>query len=334
LELYPINPRSAARYREAFRPSTAKDDPTDAECLLDLVRKHREQLRRFIPDDSQTRTLRLFVEDRRGLVNQRTRHVLRLQARLKTYYPQALDWAGGLETVQACDFLDRWPTLAALQESRPSDIRKFYRRRAHRAERVDTMISEIQSAVALTTDPAVITAATMFIRSEVAQLRSLAKSIHEYETEIEALFAASDDATIFNSFPGAGAQLAPRLAVAFGTDRERYHAAVEIAQSTGVAPVMKRSGKSAVVQMRWASPKFSRQTFHEFARVSINYSEWARSFYRNQRDRGFGQHAAIRALAYRWIRVMFACWRDRRRYDESFYLQQLQRRGSPHARAA
>src|SRR6266478_36347 len=102
LELYPINPRSAARYREAFRPSTAKDDPTDAECLLDLVRKHREQLRRFIPADSQTRTLRLLVEDRRGLVNQRTRHVLRLQARLKTYYPQALDWAGGLETVQAC----------------------------------------------------------------------------------------------------------------------------------------------------------------------------------------------------------------------------------------
>lgn len=85
--LYPINPRSAARYREAFHPSLSKDDPTDAASLLDLLRKHREELRPFVPDDARTRLLRLLTEDRRELVDQRTQHVQRLTDRLKSYYP-------------------------------------------------------------------------------------------------------------------------------------------------------------------------------------------------------------------------------------------------------
>ncbi len=37
LRLYPINPKSLARYRETFSSSGAKDDPTDAALLLDLL---------------------------------------------------------------------------------------------------------------------------------------------------------------------------------------------------------------------------------------------------------------------------------------------------------
>ena len=35
--LYPINPLQLARYREAFTPSGAKDDPGDARLLLELL---------------------------------------------------------------------------------------------------------------------------------------------------------------------------------------------------------------------------------------------------------------------------------------------------------
>ena len=34
LVLFPINPSTLAKYREAFTPSRAKDDPTDAELAL------------------------------------------------------------------------------------------------------------------------------------------------------------------------------------------------------------------------------------------------------------------------------------------------------------
>ena len=44
--LFPINPAMLAKYREAFKPSRAKDDPTDAELALDLLLRHPE---RFSP---------------------------------------------------------------------------------------------------------------------------------------------------------------------------------------------------------------------------------------------------------------------------------------------
>jgi len=329
LELYTINPRSAARYREAFRPSTAKDDPTDAASLLDMLRKHRDQLQPFVADDVQTRTLRLLVEDRRALVDERTAGVQRLEARLKTYFPQALEWAGALDTLQACDFLERWPTLAAIQKARPCDIRTFYRRHTHGGEWIEAKLQQIRLAVTLLGDEAIISAAILMVRSEVAQLRALVASIGEYGRRIEAVFSEHEDAFIFKSFPGAGEQLAPRLAAAFGSVRDRYDTAVEIAERSGIAPVMRRSGKSVLVEMRWACPKFMRQSFHEFARASIGQSVWAGAFYRHLRARGVGTHSAIRTLAYRWIRILYACWKQHRPYDEVFYLRQLARRGSP-----
>ena len=83
------------------------------------------------------------------------------------------------------------------------------------------------------------------------------------------------------------------------------------------------------VHFRVACPKFLRQSFHEWAGHSIAYSVWARSYYQQLRSRGKGHHAAVRALAFKWIRVVFRCWKDEVAYDESKYLASLARRGSP-----
>ena len=37
----------------------------------------------------------------------------------------------------------------------------------------------------------------------------------------------------------------------------------------------------------------------------------------------------MRALAYKWIRILYRCWQTRSAYDEVTYLNALQRRGSP-----
>jgi len=83
------------------------------------------------------------------------------------------------------------------------------------------------------------------------------------------------------------------------------------------------------VHFRVACPKFLRQSFHEWAGHSIAYSVWARSYYQQLRSRGKGHHAAVLALAFKWIRVVFRCWKDGVAYDESKYLASLARRGSP-----
>src|SRR5438105_5985123 len=91
--------------------------------------------------------------------------------------------------------------------------------------------------------------------------------------------ATHPEGSLFGSLPGAGPVLVPRLIVAFGTRRERFEAAEEVQNLSGIAPVTETSGKSEWMHMRWGCPKFLRQTFDEFAAHSIFKSEWARVFY-------------------------------------------------------
>ena len=162
------------------------------------------------------------------------------------------------------------------------------------------------------------------VQAYATQLRSAARRIQTFDDRIAAVFAAHADHDVFASFPGAGAVCAPRLAAAFGTDRARWQSAAELQAHSGIAPVTERSGKSVWVHHRLACPKFVKQTFHEFADQSIRFSRWARAYYDQQRARGNDHHAALRALAYKWIRILFRCWKERRPV----------RRGRLHRRAA
>jgi hypothetical protein len=53
------------------------------------------------------------------------------------------------------------------------------------------------------------------------------------------------------------------------------------------------------------------------------------AFYDSHKTNGASHNATIRALAFKWIRVLFRCWVDRVPYDESRYLSALQKRHSP-----
>ena len=92
---------------------------------------------------------------------------------------------------------------------------------------------------------------------------------------------------------------------------------------------MERSDKSCWVHWRWACTKFLRQSFHEFAAHSIHWSGWAKAYCLQQRSHGLGHHTALRALAFKWLRILYRCWQNRTLYDERLYLKALARRGSP-----
>jgi transposase len=330
LLLYPVPPKTLARYREAFIGSGAKSDPRDADLLLELVRAHSHRLRAWQPDDQVTRQLRLLVEHRRKTVDNRTALTNQLTDLLKTYFPQALEWATDLRKEGACDFLEAWPSLQALQGVSHSKLRDFYRGHTRLSgEALEQRLREIAQARPLTEDPALLGASVLMTRMLVLQLRSVIAAVARLDKAIEELFATHPDQQIFNSLPGAGVALGPRLAVAFGTDRKRYLSAGEIHQFSGIAPVTLSSGKKRVVHWRVACPKFLRQTFHEFADASRKKSLWAQAYYEQQRQQGASHHAVIRALAFKWIRILYHLWKTHTPYDEFVYLNALQKRRSP-----
>lgn len=329
--LFPLPPARLTKYREAFSSSGAKDDPTDAALLLNYLLLHREQLRAWRPDTPETRELQLLAEARRDAVNQRTRVSNQLTAALKLYFPQALTLVGeNLDTPLACDFLSAWPTLQAVQKARPATLRKFYYGHGCRSEeRILERLDLVQSAVPITADPALLAAGPLQVQCYVGQLRALRQAIGAYETRLQQLMDQHPDAALFQALPGAGNALAPRLVAAFGSDRERFASASELQTLVGVAPVTKRSGRRCTVYRRWACPKFLLQTFHEFASCSRRRSLWADAFYQQQRAAGKGHHAAVRALAFKWIRILFRCWKTRSPYSEERYLSALQKRQAP-----
>lgn len=332
--LYPVNPAMLCRYRQAFCVSGAKDDRTDAMLLEEYVRFHGSKLRPVEPDTELTRQLAALVEDRRGLIDERTRLVNLLHSRIKIYYPLVEVLFADLTTPVAAHFLIKWPDLASVKNARPGALRKFFY--GHNCRGQETMkkrLQAIQEARALTEDQAVIVPAAFKARALAGMLKALHESVAEIDALIEKTTDAHPDAAIFRSFPGAGPALAPRLLVAFGTNRDRFASAQEVQQFFGIAPVRKQSGQSKVIHMRHRCPKFGRQTFHENASQAVRRKGWAKEYYDQQRAKKNGHHACVRSAAFKLIRIYFRCWKDRKCYDSSHYEQALKKHGSPLAGA-
>jgi len=330
--LFPVNPKALKDYRAAFSVSGAKDDRTDAQLLEEFIRLHRDKLKALEPDTPLTRQLSGLVENRRHLVDERTRLVNQLHSVLKTYYPLAETWRHRqMNQPMAADFLARWPDLESLQKAEVQTLRAFfYQHNSRSSQKLEERWAALKQAKALTADPAIIRPARLLVVALASLLKPLHRAVAQLDKEIEQALDQHPDAAIFRSFPGAGPALAPRLLVAFGTNRDRFESAGEVAQFYGLAPVVIQSGNSQTTHLRRRCPKFGRQTFHENAGCAFKEEPWARAYYEQQRKRHDDKHhQACRALAYKLIRIYFACWKQRKPYEPARYLRALEKQGSP-----
>jgi transposase len=330
LTIYPVHPATSARFRTAFTPSGAKDDGPDAVVILTLLRMHRAQLQPLVMDTVATRELAALVAARRGAVDQRTCTSNQLSSVLKGYFPQALLLSGDdLTKPMALAFLRRFPELTAVQKVRPTTLSAFYREHnARSAERIAERLALAARAKPLIKDRAVIEPALLEVAMLVDLLAVHARHIAVLEARIAEAFAAHPRAVLFAALPGAGPALAPRLLVAFGDLPARYPTAASLQKYSGIAPVREKSGQKSWTHWRWAAPKFLRQSFVEWAGQTVALCDWAHAYYHQQRRAGKAHHAILRALAFKWIRILWRCWKDNKPYDEQLYLASLRRHGS------
>ena len=335
LVLFPINPKQLSDYRQAVYPSGAKSDPNDAELLARFLREHGDKLRAWHPDDPLTRGLRLLTEQRRKWVQDRVALTNELGQRLRESYPLALELAGENLCSERClSLLEKFPSQRELQRASPKQLQRWLpkRRRMIDDPPVEEMLREritaLRKSPLITTDGPVLEHARLAISHLIVMIRALNQAVTETDGKIDKLFAQHPDGELFASFPGAGKAMAPRLVAAFGTDRDKFQDAQEIQQLSGIAPVTKASGKSKIVHLRWACPKFLRQTFHEFVRCSIRFSRWAKAYVEMRKARGHRYQTILRALAFKWQRILFRCWKTHETYNENRYLQRLRATGS------
>src|SRR5216117_1333707 len=327
ITLYPINPISLQKFREAFVTSRAKD----AQYLAELLLSHPDKLKAWQPDDSQTRQLQQLVLHRRAVVDQRTGLTNRLKALLKQYFPQALDLCGeDLWRPLATAFLLKWPTLQSLKKARKPSLKQFYYLQGSRSQTlIDQRLERIDKAVPLTDEIALLQSYTLRVQLLCKELQLLLKTLEQFDQQIAKVFQQHPDRPIFEALPGAGPVLAPRLLASMGSERERFPQPGNLQCLSGVAPVTKQSGNKCCIHRRYLCPKFLKQSFLEYAKESILHSRWAAAYYGQQRNKGCGHHTAVRALAYKWQRIIWKCWQSRTIYKEAIYEAALKKNKSP-----
>ncbi len=328
LTLYPVDPKQAARYRESFASSGAKDDRRDSYYLARMLQERRADLRPMKPDDSLTRKISLLCQTRRQLVDDKTGVIQQLHAVLKMFFPLLLALPGmRLDCGLKLEILRRWPDPRKFIKLNRQTLDKLLRRhRSGNDEQITELIEKIRTARLPSTDASLIEPLLIRVRTMAEQIKSIDKGIEQLEKEIAVAMNKHPDATLFTSLPGAGAALAPRLLAAMGSDRERWADASELGSYSGILPVTRQSGKTKHVSRRRACPAYLKQTYHEFADCARKHCDWSGAYYRLQRDRGMAHHAAIRKLASRWQRILLSIWRHRQPYDDARYTEIMKRR--------
>jgi transposase len=327
--IYALNPSATFSYRNALTVSHARNDQSDARAQALFIAHAHTKLRAWTPPPAQVEQLERLTLNRRKLVNQRTGLTNRLQATLKRYYPQALNLLHEhIWRPMNLAFLRRWPQPEKLRRTPLSRLRAFYLKHNSRSEQRWQARTAAIKDIVLLGEPNPADELEMLVLLD--QIEVLNKAIATHERAIATVFKDQGEAAErIAALPGAGPIYAPRMFTALARHMPNCEGPEQLAAALGVAPVTDQSGKMRKVYRRLRCDTFTRQTFVEWAKESWKHSIWAEAFYRQREEKGCGFHATMRALAYKWIRILWRCWHDGVAYDETKYLTQLRTKGSP-----
>jgi len=322
--VYPINPKALDRARDRYRVSSSKSDPFDARVLASFLRTDHVHLHPLEPSSAAAQELKLLTRDYTRLVREQTRLVNQLTATLKEYYPRALEVCPDVTAKRAAAFLRTCPTPAAVAALTGEAWQAFatgHRWSAEQAAALWPMLQRPQIPV-----PAhVVRAKQRLVEVLLRQLEPVVEAVDAYRKDIMDFFAALPAAEWASTLPASQGTLVPTIWAELGDALGRWRSWQHLQGHSGVVPVTRSSGKSQSIAFRFACNLHLRRALQQFAFCSLKSSEWARAYYDRQRTRGHRHQAALRALAAKWVKIIFVLWSRHIPYDENVHLAMMAR---------
>jgi len=321
--VFAINPKSVDRFRDRYDPSRNKTDKIDASILADILRTDRHRFRAILPESESLRELKILTRDHKALIGSRTRLTNQLIACLKFYYPLGLELFCDVKQRICLEFLSSFPNHLRAQRLTLNQLKAFLTKHGYtQPKRTKTIFERIKTPQ-IPTESFIIRAKSKRMLSLVASIKAANTYINEHEKEITAILKGHPDGGIFLSLPGADITLAARILSELGDNRKRYKNYNDAQCEAGTAPVTKQSGKYRHVIFRRACKKPFRDAMQQFAFSSTRQCQWAHSYYVSQRQRGNTHSQAVRALANKWLKIIYAMWQNKQLYDEQLHLNML-----------
>jgi transposase len=324
--VYPVNPKALDRARDRFRMSQSKSDSFDAYVLAEFLRTDHVHLHALQPDSEQAQELKMLTRDHHRLGRHKTRLLNQIEVTLKEYYPRPLEVFSDLESKIALDFLEQYPTPRALSELTRRNWNRFAKRDHRLGEDRCKELWEKLTQPQLKIPEHVVRTKAQLLLVLVIQLKSLAEAVKNYSDKVERFFASMPAAEFVKTLPGGkSGTTVPMLWAELGDAESRWQSFRHLQAEAGGVPVTKASGKSRVVQFRFACNKLLRYASYWFSFNSLNRCEWANKYYRDQRRKGHSHPQALRALGAKWLKIIFVMWRDHKPYDENYHLANIAR---------
>jgi transposase len=319
-QVYAINPRQVARFKERYASSGAKSDKGDAHALADMVRIDRDQLRPVAGDSEQAQAVKVVARAHQSLIWERTRTFQRVRSTLREYFPAALAAYADLTltSTDALELLIKAPTPAAgAKLTRTQITAVLARARRHdrnaKAATIQAALRERQLGL-----PEPVTAAyAATVTAHARLLIALNEQIGELEGQVKAHFLAHPDAEIYLSMPGIAEITGARVLAEFGDDPTRYASAKARKNYAGTSPITRASGKSHTVQARFVRNNRLADALQTQAFSALRASPGARRYYDKQRAREVGYNPALRQLGNRLVGILHGCLKTRTPYDEA-----------------
>ena len=333
-QVYGLNPRQVARFKERYSNSGAKSDAADAHALADMVRAERHQLRAVAADTAGSEAIKVVARAHQTLIWERTRHMLRLRSALREYFPAALLAYADLSLTSAdtLNLLIRAPDPAAAAKLTAAQIGAALTRARRRD--VPARAAAIKDALRSPqlVQPAAITAAyAAAVQATAEVLLTLNEQIRRLETQVEAHFLQHPDAEIYLSQPGIGTINGARVLAELGDAPGRYASAKARKNYAGSSPITRASGRSKIVLARFVRNNRLADALHSQALSALTASPGARAYYDKQRARGLGHNTALRQLSNRLVGLQHGCLKTRTRYDEATAWPSGMANTEPHA---
>ena len=314
-------PRAAASHRSR----DSKDDRQDARLLANLLRTGQEDCRPLVRHSDTVYQLLHLLRALEQLQRQQVRLTNQLRQVLQQYYPTMTHLFSDLHTEIALTFLHTYPTPAAAQALSLSQLEAFLKQQHYNhIQRLPKLYQRLQTPMPTA---AVWQGYQQHALALVPLLQTLNQQLTQLRRTMRTIFATHPEASWWQSLPGAGELTTARLLAHIGDNRDAFLSCETLQALAGTVPVTRRSGKYLVVRYRWGCTKALRRALMDFARNSLTTSGWARSYYFDQLQRGHGQQRALRALANRWVRIIWTLWQRHDVYDEARHVANRARNG-------
>ncbi len=329
-QIYVLPPSTVKSAQKRYRQSGAKDDRWDAHLIANLLRTDQQCYTPWKPDSPLTRQIRAEVRFAQQLGRELVQGQNRLRSILLRYYPAALDAFPHLDSVVGLAFLQIYPTLSQAQALCFEQLKVFLREHHHTQARSWPTIYAGLHADHPQADSTLDAAYAPLAQAQAKILETLLRSRSQCLTRLEKLYSLHPDRQIYDSLPKAGTLLAPALLAKLGDDRDRYPTPAILQAVAGTCPFTKRSGKHSYVLFRQACDRAFRHIAQQWARLTLDVSPWAATYYHTVRPHCRTDNDAIRRLANRWLEIVWRLWVDRKPYDEALHLKQHTRRNQTH----